>query len=147
MSVVVLDATPLGMLAHPRNPPHVAACRQWLAALVAAGRRVVVPEIADYEVRRELLRHGSGVALASLDTLCAQLDYQPLTTAAMRLAATLWAQARQTGQQTAGNLALDGDVILAAQTRVLNVAAVVATSNPAHLTRFVAADLWQNITP
>lgn len=52
---IVLDATPLGILCHPRNPPHVAACRQWLGQLVAAGRRVIVPEIADHEVRRELL--------------------------------------------------------------------------------------------
>ena len=31
-------------------------CRDWLAALVFKGAEVVVPEIADYEVRRELLR-------------------------------------------------------------------------------------------
>jgi hypothetical protein len=43
---IVLDATPLGMLCHPRNPPHAAACRQWLGRLVAAGRHVIVPEIA-----------------------------------------------------------------------------------------------------
>jgi hypothetical protein len=66
---VVLDATPLGILCHPRNPPHVAAGRQWLANLVAAGRRVVVPEIADYEVRRELIRLGSQHALINLLTL------------------------------------------------------------------------------
>lgn len=42
----------------------------------------------------------------------------------------------------------DGDVILAAPALTLSVPNVVmATENPAHLTRFVSAELWQNITP
>lgn len=65
----------------------------------------------------------------------------------MRLAAELWAQVRSAGQPTAPPSALDGDVILAAQARHLNVSVIVATSNPGHLGRFVAADLWSNITP
>jgi len=71
----------------------------------------------------------------------------PLTTAAMRRAAELWAWARNTGQQTAPDPALDGDVIVAAQALTLNTPVVVATGNPAHLSRFVPAELWQNITP
>ena len=65
----------------------------------------------------------------------------------MRKAAELWAQARTTGQTTAPDAALDGDVILAAQALTLNTDVVVATGNPAHLSRFVAAELWQNILP
>jgi hypothetical protein len=144
---VVLDATPLGILSHPRNPPAVMACRQWVADLLGAGRRVLVAEIADYEVRRELTRLGSQVALSNLDQLGQRLEYLPLTTAAMRLAATLWAQARSTGQPTASDHALDADVIVAAQALSLGVAVIVATGNPVHLTRFVAADLWTNIKP
>jgi hypothetical protein len=97
-AAVILDSTPLGILCHPRQPPHVLACRQWVADLRAAGRRVIVPEIADYEVRRELIRLGSSVALTNLDGYGIQLEYLPLTTAAMRLAAELWAQARNAGQ-------------------------------------------------
>jgi predicted nucleic acid-binding protein len=142
----MLDATPLGILAHPRNPPHVAACRQWLAALTAAGRRVLVPEIADYEVRRELLRIGSQNALINLDQLAAQLEYLPLSTAAMRRAAVLWAQARSAGQPTAPSPSIDADVILAARALTLSVSqVVVATGNVDHLARFVPAELWQNI--
>jgi hypothetical protein len=55
-AAVLLDAGPLGLLAHTRTPQTVVACRQWVQALTAAGRRVIVPEIADFEVRRELLR-------------------------------------------------------------------------------------------
>jgi predicted nucleic acid-binding protein len=144
---VVLDSTPLGVLCHPRNPPHVMSCRKWLTDLLAAGRRVIVPEIADYEIRRELIRLGGTVALANLDGYGLQLEYLPISTAAMRLAAKLWAQARNAGQPTAPDPALDADVILAAQALGLNTPVVVATSNPRHLTRFVPAELWSNITP
>jgi predicted nucleic acid-binding protein len=146
-AVIVLDSTPIGILCHPRNPPHAAACRQWLAALQSAGRRVILPEIADYETRRELLRLNSQKALSNLDLLGQQLEYLPLDTPTMRRAAQLWAHARNTGQQTAPDHALDNDVILAAQALSLGVPVVVATANPAHLSRFVSADLWQNIAP
>lgn len=65
----------------------------------------------------------------------------------MRRAAELWAQARNTGHPTAPDPALDRDVILAAQALCLNTPVVVATGNPAHLARFVPAELWSNITP
>jgi predicted nucleic acid-binding protein len=147
VTAVVLDTTPLGILCHPRNPPPVVACRDWLAALEAAGRRVVLPEIADYEVRRELTRRNSRSGLRILDSLGRRLDYRPLTTPAMRRAAELWAQARRTGRPTAADPALDADVILAAQALALGGPVVVATANPAHLSRFVPAELWQNISP
>ncbi len=53
--VVLLDAGPLGMVSHPRASVDSV---EWLASLVASGVRVMIPEIADYEVRRELLRVG-----------------------------------------------------------------------------------------
>jgi len=41
---------------------------------------------------------------------------------------------------------VDGDVILAAQATTLGVAdVVVATTNVGHLSRFVAAEIWQQI--
>lgn len=142
---VVLDATPLGILCHPRSPPQVMACRQWVADLLAAGRRVIVPEIADYEVRRELIRIKSQVALGNLDQLGQHLEYCPLTTAAMHKAAELWALARSTGQPTSPDPAIDADVILAAQALELKVPVIVATGNPGHISRFVQADFWTNI--
>ena len=147
MSAVILDTTPLGILCHPANPPHAVACRQWVADLLAAGRRVIVPEIADYELRREFLRLQNRASVVNLDSWGQLLEYLPLTTAAMRRAAELWAQARSTGRPTAPDLALDGDVILAAQALELGVPVIVATSNPAHLSRYVLAADWQTITP
>lgn len=147
MTAVILDATPLGLLCHPRNPPHAAACRRWLADLLVAGRRVIVPEVADYEVRRELIRTRSQRGLIHLDQLHVRLEYLPLTTLAMRLAAELWARARIAGVPTAGPGALDGDAILAGQAVALNVSVIIATENPAHLARYAPAELWSNITP
>jgi predicted nucleic acid-binding protein len=147
-AIVFLDAGPLGLLAHTRASPMVLACRQWLAALRAVPRRVIIPEIADFEVRRELLRINLVVGLRRLDTLAVQLEYLPLTTAAMRRAAELWALARQQGQPTAADAELDADVILAAQALTFGAATlVIATTNVGHLARFVPAELWQNLPP
>ncbi len=70
------------------------------------------------------------------------LVYLPLTTAVMRHAADLWAEARRRGRPTAGAQALDGDVILAAQT--LAVGGRVATENVGHLSQFVEAFNWRS---
>ena len=40
---------------------------------------MVIPEIADYEVRRELLRAGKDRGLGRLDALKAMLGYAPIT--------------------------------------------------------------------
>lgn len=144
--VVVLDSGPLGLVSNPKRSAENLACNKWLQALLASGIRVVIPEIADYEVRRELLRAKRVKGIVGLDRLARVLDYLPITTVAMRSAADLWAQARQTGQPTAGNRAIDGDVILAAQALSLGIASVVvATTNVGHLARFVQADAWRNI--
>ena len=75
-------------------------------------------------------------------------EYLPLTTVATRKAAELWAQARQQGQQTAADAALDADVILAGQALTLAVPNfVVATTNVGHLSRFAPAEAWHNIVP
>lgn len=145
--VVVLDTGPLGLLTNPNPTPGPFAIRQWLADVLAAGGRMILPEISDYELRREYLRANLIRSLVMLDTLAGQIEYLPLTTAAMRKAAEMWAQVRRVGKPTAPDHALDGDVIFAAQALLLGPPVVVATANPAHLARFVPADDWQNIAP
>ena len=113
---------------------------------VAGGATVMVPAIADYEVRRELIRTRRTAGIARLDAFIEQVGLLPITMSAMRRAASLWAEARQRGRPTAPDAALDGDVILAAQAVTLDRAdVVVATTNPKHLSRFVAAALWADI--
>jgi predicted nucleic acid-binding protein len=143
---IVLDTGPLGLVTNPKQSPQSLACAQWLQALISSGARVILPEISDYEVRRELLRAQKLKGIERLDALAGLLQYLPLSTAAMRQAAILWAKARQQGQPTAADKALDGDVILAGQAITLEAPGVlIATTNVAHLSRFVPSELWQNI--
>ena len=82
--VVVLDAGPLGLVTNPRRSPTSAACAAWLQSLLNDGARVVLPEITDYEVRRELLRANKVKGIGHLDALGRLIEFQPITTAAMR---------------------------------------------------------------
>ena len=77
-NVIVLDTGPLGIITNPRMtltwwraPPGSAACSP-------PEPGVVVPEIADYELRRELLRAGKQNGLRRLDTAIQTLDYVPI---------------------------------------------------------------------
>ena len=150
IQAVFLDSGPLGLITNPRLSPQVLACNEWLRTLTSAGIRIVIPEIADYEVRRELLRAGRLRGLARLGSLVDRSEYLPLTTAAMRQAAECWALARQRGQPTASDQAIDGDMILAGQVLTWDLPlgeVVVATTNVQHLSRFVPALDWPRITP
>ena len=150
IATIVLDSGPLGLLAQRPGLAIADACRAWLERHVQAGVRALVPEIADYEVRRELIRLGNVAAIARLDTFnSAVFDrYLALTTTSMRQAAVFWADARKRGLPTADPKELDGDVIVAAQALTCSFPPadlVVATTIPIHLSRFVKADLWSNI--
>jgi len=143
---VLLDAGPLGLATNPRRSQQSLACATWLQSLITAGVRVVIPEIADYEVRRELLRARKVAGVERLDALAGLLENLPITTAAMRQAAAFWATARHQGQPTASDKAIDGDMILAAQGATLGTAVVVATTNVDHLSRLVPAKLWEAVS-
>lgn len=144
--VVLLDTGPLGMVSHPRANREIA---EWLKSLLMGGVTVLVPEIADYEVRRELIRANKSKGIERLNELKNTLVYLPLSTAAMLKAAEFWALARNTGRPTASDDSLDGDMILAGQaaTRAGSVddETVIATTNPKHLAIFAHADVWSNI--
>lgn len=150
MNVIVLDSGPLGLLAQRPGLVLADSCRDWLEMHVRRGITILIPEIADYEVRRELLRLGNSPAVSRLDVLNVAVPdrYIPVTTQAIRLAAEFWADSRRRGLPTADPKELDSDVIIAAQAATCGRAIadiVVATSNPVHLARFVKADLWTNI--
>lgn len=155
--VIVLDTFPLSSAAK-REPPFGAAltmldqCQQWIKDCIAAQHYVVAPAICYYEALRELERLGAVSQIARLRAFCHAIPdrYLSLTDAHLDLAAQLWGQARNAGMPTAGLEALDADVLLAAQAILLSRAGmnvVVATTNVGHLSQFVAADLWTNITP
>jgi predicted nucleic acid-binding protein len=137
---VVLDSGPLGRIAHPRPHPDIAA---WVRKLAGGGTRVIIPEIADYELRRNLLLEGLNESLRRLDELKRSLTYLPLSTKTMALAAEFWAEVRRRGKPTAPPEALDVDAILAAQ--AYGVRGVIATENVGHLSLFVEARHWKEI--
>ncbi len=144
--IVILDAAPLGLLCGREGNPTAQACIAWLAGLLDGGARVFLPEITDYEVRRELLRLRATARLTRLDAVHLVTEYLPISTDAMRRAAELWAVARQTGQPTAGDDTIDADMILVGQAQSLRVAdAVIATTNVRHLARFFPAEVWSAI--
>jgi predicted nucleic acid-binding protein len=133
-----------------RDYEEAEACREWLKQLLASGVRVVVPEIVNYELRRELLRMRKTIAVAALADFNAAVPgrFLPITSAALDLAAELWSQTRQQGRPTADPHALDVDVILSAQ--LLSAGydpsnLIVATSNVSHISQFVPAADWQTI--
>ncbi len=143
--LILLDTGPLGMITHTRGNAQCQACKVWFNAL---SDRVLLPEIADYELRRELLRAGKIRGLRQLDQLKTIVSYLPITTEVMLKAAELWAQARNQGYPTAPPAALDGDVILAAQALLLRSQGydtIIATTNVGHLSRLTLAQTWQEI--
>ena len=146
--IIILDSGPLGMVTNPQAKPPYLKCQLWLDSLLQNGEMVILPEIADYEVRRELIRAGKERGIRKLDLFKNVLTYRPLTTEVMLLAAQLWAQARMRGRPTAEANALDGDVILAAQA-ILEASegnqVVIATTNVGHLSQFIDAREWRLI--
>ena len=146
--IVLLDAGPLGMITNPKSSPENEACKNWLAHLVYNGTEVVIPEIADYEVRRELLRAGKDRGLGRLNAMKGMLRYVPITTPVMLKAAEFWAAARRLGRQSADDASLDADMILAAQAWALfsdGNEPVIATTNVRHLALFASARMWREI--
>jgi predicted nucleic acid-binding protein len=143
---VLLDSGPLGLVTNPNLSNEGVDCTKWLQSLLSSNVRVIIPEIVDYEIRRELLRANKTKGLNQLDSMIALLEYLPITTTTMRQAALFRAQARRQGQPTAGDNTIDGDMILAAQAFTLGVPdVVIATTNIGHLSQFASAELWQLI--
>jgi hypothetical protein len=151
--LIVLDSGPLGLIVRPPSKPQVVHCLTWLNTISANGATVVIPEIAHYEVRRELFRIR---AIGSLRRLEYYLDpsgglmHLTLSTDAMIKAAEFWALLRQSGVPTSSPEALDGDAILAGQAALAGQpgdTVTIATTNLAHLNRFPGIDarVWDQI--
>ena len=150
--VVVLDTGPLSLLASPVKSDLVRNANYWATGLLGAGVRLLVPSVADYEVRRELQRLKLAASLARLDAFeGAEPDRLiPINNVVLRAGAGLWADARNRGTPTGDPRELDCDVLIAAQALSLGLPAsqlVVATTNVSHLTQWVNALLWSDVKP
>ncbi len=95
--VILLDSAPVGLITNPQATPLALQCQQWFLGLSQKGYRVVLPEIVDYEIRRELLRANKISGLRKLEQLKSEIIYLPITTEVMLKSAELWASARKQG--------------------------------------------------
>ncbi len=152
--LILLDSGPLGLIVRAPSKTQVVSCLTWLKSISVNGATVVIPEIAHYEVRRELFRIR---AVGSLRRLEYYLDpssgflHLTISTDAMIKAAEFWALLRQSGSPTSSPDALDADAILAGQAALAGApgdTVTIATTNLAHLNRFpgIDAEIWERIS-
>ncbi len=153
LHLVALDTGVLGLVTHPKPSPEAAACSAWVATLTRNGVRVVVPAIADYELRREYELRNAFKAISELNTAKSLFGWLSITDETLQRAAQLWAQSRRMGQPTSDAKALDGDCILVAQTQLeaerLNLQPnqwIIATTDVGDLPRLAPAQRWSDIT-
>ncbi len=140
--IVLLDSGPLGLACSQPGKPQVDRCLAWLLGLEISGVEILIPAIADYEVRRELLRIGATAKLARLDAWRADLGYLDVTSAALDRAAEFWALLRNAGARPQGQ-DLDADAILAGMAATAGMPGdlvTIATTNVRHLGRFPGID-------
>ena len=147
--IIFLDTGVIGYVTHPNADAESKDCLEWLITLVDKGVKVCIPEVCDYEIRREYIRRGSSKALQHLQELQDQVvTYIPISTLMMRKAADMWAQSRNMGKPTADLKELDVDVILCAQALLSTENGdelIVATTNVGHLSNYVTASRWREI--
>jgi predicted nucleic acid-binding protein len=139
---IIIDAGPLGLLTN-KNTKNVdiTECRVWAKSLLKNGFKICIPEIAYYEVRRELVRTKKLEGVKRLDSLkdVEGFEYIKITTDIIVKASEIWAWARNTGQKTANDDALDADVILAATAIIKSQEEgiiFIATTNVQHIQRY-----------
>jgi hypothetical protein len=116
--LILLDSGPLGPIVRAPSKPHIVRCLAWLKTIQATGAVVIIPDIAHYEVRRELLRIRAVGSLRRLDYALdpgSGFEHLALTTDAIIKAAEFWAVLRRSGIPTSSPDALDADAILAGQ--------------------------------
>ncbi len=144
--LILLDSEPLGLIVRDPGKPQVQLRLAWLNAVMTNAAIVVIPEIAHYEVRRELIRIRAVATLRRLEYALdpnSGFDHLTLTTDSIIKAAELWAFVRKSGVPTASPEALDADAILAGQAALAGQPGdmvTIATTNLAHLNRFPGID-------
>jgi predicted nucleic acid-binding protein len=87
--VIILDSTPVGLITNPKASPLAQDCREWFNTLLSRDYEVILSEIVDYEIRRELLRVHKLSGIKRLNQLKSELIYLPITTEVMLRAAEL----------------------------------------------------------
>lgn len=157
--IVILDSNILTLLVTPLDEKlsedekltkEIHQCTKWFERLLSKGARIIVSDICDYEVRRELIRIKSK-SVQELDNLRDLIEFKPVTFAVLEKAAELWAEARYLSQSNKIKENIDVDCILAAQWCLLKEQypgrkVIIATKNIKDFQRVTDCDVWSNIT-
>ena len=143
---ILLNSSPLGLLSSPVPSPQVIAITTWAVSSLAAGHRLYIPEVIDYELRRELLRAGKTTGLAKLEGLKTRFRYFPHHYCGYAPGRSYWAQSRRRGMPTGDPKKLDIDVILAAQALTLGAPSQDVTDDAALVTAVLAL-VSAHVTP
>ena len=134
---LLLDTGVLSEICHGKVERPV---RGWFER-ISQRHDVLLSDVADYEVRGELVRSKALRGLALLDGMPVRAQRLRMTDATWLRAATLWAQLVPLGRPPAKGIA--GDVHLAAQADLEG--ATVVTYNLKDFADVVSASLWTNV--
>ena len=81
---ILLDASPLAAISHPQASLEIVS---WFFSHLRQGNQIIVSELADYEVRRELIRAGKTQGIRRLDAFQRTLSMCPVSSSVLRRAA------------------------------------------------------------
>lgn len=143
----LLDANIISKILYPKHPSNI-ECGEWFIRFLNDDKKkIYLPEIAVYEVRRGLcvkkLKDSNFKGLEKFDEFSKLLPYLPINTNVFKIAEELWARARVNGYPTATNDSLDADVLIAAQ--AIDIKASVITENIKHLKNYVTTHHWRDL--
>lgn len=140
---IAIDTNILSKICYPAPESNRIVVNKFKEIISSGQFRVLIPEICVYELKRSLLlnqlnlKEPGSKSLARLQELLSAFEMITMDSSDFNLAADLWAQARASGFSTAGDKALDADVLLAAQ--AIKASCVVITENIKHLQRYTTA--------
>jgi hypothetical protein len=156
--IVFLDTNILGLICNKNiSFDECQQCKKWFDTLFLRGVRIVTSDLCHYEVTRGLI--GSSIrsneaapGIKSLELLKVDgfLEFLPVSTEALDLAANLWARAFTSGQTTRDEKDIDIDIIISAQYQLLRdefpgQQVIMATTNLKHLSIFCDTANWRDI--
>jgi hypothetical protein len=156
--IVFLDTNILGLVTNANASfDECQQCEKWFSILSIRGVRFVTSDLCDYEVRRGLIgssmRAGKippGIEVLNSLKTDGLIEFLPVSTLALDLAANLWARASIDGRSTRDEKNIDIDIIISAQYQIIRDEfpgrrVVVATTNLKHLSLFCDAANWRDI--
>jgi predicted nucleic acid-binding protein len=130
--IVFTDSNTLGSICNPHTNwadkkynPDAENCQRWFANLLRRSVRFVTSDICDYEIRRGLVssvksgKDAPGLELLNFLKTNEDLEFLPVTSDVLELAANLWAEASSLGRQTSDPKNIDVDMIISAQYQML----------------------------